>query len=75
MSIHRRGRSPALRRTAQAIRRPRDRVSTALKPAQVRQALRRLDENSITYVALARNGLLYVDSSQILNCFAPIFSE
>jgi putative ATP-binding cassette transporter len=32
-----------------------DRVSTALKPAQVRQALRRLDENSITYVALAED--------------------
>ena len=32
-----------------------DRVDAALKPAQVRQALRRLDENSITYVALAED--------------------
>jgi putative ATP-binding cassette transporter len=32
-----------------------DRVNAALKPAQVRQALRRLDENSITYVALAED--------------------
>jgi putative ATP-binding cassette transporter len=30
-----------------------DRVNTALKPAQVRQALRRLHENSITYINLA----------------------
>jgi putative ATP-binding cassette transporter len=30
-----------------------DRVNAALKPAQVRQALRRLDENSITYITLA----------------------
>jgi putative ATP-binding cassette transporter len=30
-----------------------DRVSDALKPAQVRQALQRLGENSITYVTLA----------------------
>jgi vitamin B12/bleomycin/antimicrobial peptide transport system ATP-binding/permease protein len=30
-----------------------DRVNATLKPAQVRQALRRLDENSITYITLA----------------------
>ena len=30
-----------------------DRVNAALKPDQVRQALRRLDENSITYIVLA----------------------
>jgi putative ATP-binding cassette transporter len=30
-----------------------DRVTAALKPAQVRQALRRLDENSITYITFA----------------------
>jgi putative ATP-binding cassette transporter len=32
-----------------------DRVNTALKPAQVRQALRRFDENSITYITLAED--------------------
>jgi putative ATP-binding cassette transporter len=32
-----------------------DRVSATLKPAQVRQALRRLDENSITYITLAED--------------------
>ena len=32
-----------------------DRVNAALKPAQVRQALRRLDENSITYITLAED--------------------
>jgi vitamin B12/bleomycin/antimicrobial peptide transport system ATP-binding/permease protein len=32
-----------------------DRVTAALKPAQVRQALRRLDENSITYITLAED--------------------
>jgi putative ATP-binding cassette transporter len=32
-----------------------DRVDAALKPAQVRQALRRLDENSITYITLAED--------------------
>jgi putative ATP-binding cassette transporter len=32
-----------------------DRVATALRPAQVREALRRLDENSITYIALAED--------------------
>jgi putative ATP-binding cassette transporter len=32
-----------------------DRVGTALKPAQIREALRRLDENSITYIALAED--------------------
>jgi putative ATP-binding cassette transporter len=32
-----------------------DRVNTSLKPAQVRKALRRFDENSITYVALAED--------------------
>ena len=32
-----------------------DRVNTALKPAQVRQALRGLDENSITYITLAED--------------------
>jgi putative ATP-binding cassette transporter len=30
-----------------------DRVTAALKPAQVRQVLRCLDENSITYISLA----------------------
>jgi vitamin B12/bleomycin/antimicrobial peptide transport system ATP-binding/permease protein len=30
-----------------------DRVTAALKPAQVRQALRRFDENSITYITFA----------------------
>jgi putative ATP-binding cassette transporter len=30
-----------------------DRISAALKPAQVREWLRRLDENSITYITLA----------------------
>ena len=30
-----------------------DRVNAALSPAQVRQVLRRLDENSITYITLA----------------------
>jgi putative ATP-binding cassette transporter len=35
-----------------------DRLNTALKPAQVRQALRRFDENSITYVTLAENAEL-----------------
>jgi vitamin B12/bleomycin/antimicrobial peptide transport system ATP-binding/permease protein len=30
-----------------------DRVTTALKPAEVRQALRRFDENSITYITFA----------------------
>ena len=32
-----------------------DRVNAALKPAQVRQALRRLDESSITYITLAED--------------------
>jgi putative ATP-binding cassette transporter len=32
-----------------------DRVDAALKPAQFRQALRRLDENSITYITLAED--------------------
>ena len=32
-----------------------DRVDVVLEPAQLRQALRSLDENSITYVALAEN--------------------
>jgi putative ATP-binding cassette transporter len=32
-----------------------DRVNATLKPAQVRQALRRLDENSITYITLAED--------------------
>jgi vitamin B12/bleomycin/antimicrobial peptide transport system ATP-binding/permease protein len=32
-----------------------DRVNAALKPAQVRQALRRLGENSITYITLAED--------------------
>jgi len=32
-----------------------DRVNAALKPAQVRQALRRLDENCITYITLAED--------------------
>lgn len=32
-----------------------DRVTAALKPAQVRQALRRLDENSITYITFAED--------------------
>jgi putative ATP-binding cassette transporter len=32
-----------------------DRVNAALKPGQVRQALRRLDENSITYITLAED--------------------
>jgi vitamin B12/bleomycin/antimicrobial peptide transport system ATP-binding/permease protein len=32
-----------------------DRVNAALKPAQVRQALRCLDENSITYITLAED--------------------
>jgi putative ATP-binding cassette transporter len=32
-----------------------DRVDVVLEPAQLRQALQRLDENSITYVALAEN--------------------
>jgi vitamin B12/bleomycin/antimicrobial peptide transport system ATP-binding/permease protein len=34
-----------------------DRVDAALKPAQVRQALRRLDENSITYVTFAEDAV------------------
>ena len=33
----------------------RDRVTAALKPAQVRQALRRFDENSITYITFAED--------------------
>ena len=32
-----------------------DRVNAALKPAQLRRALRRLDENSITYITLAED--------------------
>jgi putative ATP-binding cassette transporter len=32
-----------------------DRVNTALKPAQVRQALRRFNQNSITYITLAED--------------------
>ena len=32
-----------------------DRVTAALKPAQVRQVLRRLDENSITYITFAED--------------------
>ena len=32
-----------------------DRVNAALKPAQVREALRRLDESSITYITLAED--------------------
>jgi putative ATP-binding cassette transporter len=32
-----------------------DRVNAALKPAQFRQALRRLDENSITYITLSED--------------------
>ena len=32
-----------------------DRVTAALKPAQVREALRRLDENSITYITFAED--------------------
>jgi vitamin B12/bleomycin/antimicrobial peptide transport system ATP-binding/permease protein len=35
-----------------------DRVDVVLEPAQLRQALRRLDDNSITYVALAENSEL-----------------
>ena len=30
-------------------------MNAALKPAQVRQALRHLDENSITYITLAED--------------------
>jgi putative ATP-binding cassette transporter len=32
-----------------------DRVTAVLKPAQVRQALRRFDENSITYITFAED--------------------
>jgi len=32
-----------------------DRVNAALKPAQLRHALRRLNENSITYITLAED--------------------
>ena len=32
-----------------------DRVTAALKPAQIRQALRRFDENSITYITFAED--------------------
>jgi putative ATP-binding cassette transporter len=32
-----------------------DRVNAALKPPQVRQALRRLDENAITYITLVED--------------------
>jgi ABC-type uncharacterized transport system fused permease/ATPase subunit len=32
-----------------------DRVNAALKPAQVRTALRRLDDNTITYITLAED--------------------
>jgi hypothetical protein len=32
-----------------------DRVTAALKPAQVREVFRRLDENSITYVTFAED--------------------
>ena len=32
-----------------------DRVDAALKPAQVRRVLRRLEENSITYITLAED--------------------
>jgi putative ATP-binding cassette transporter len=35
-----------------------DRVNTALKSAQIRQVLRRLDENSITYITLAEDAEL-----------------
>jgi putative ATP-binding cassette transporter len=35
-----------------------DRVNATLKPSQVRQALRRLDENSITYITLAEDAEL-----------------
>jgi putative ATP-binding cassette transporter len=32
-----------------------DRVTASLKPAQVREALRRLDESSITYITFAED--------------------
>lgn len=32
-----------------------DRVTASLKPAQIREALRRLDENSVTYIAFAED--------------------
>jgi putative ATP-binding cassette transporter len=52
-----------------------DRVTVALKPAQVREALRRLDENSITYITFAEDAesldlydaLLKIDADGVWN--------
>ena len=43
-----------------------DRVDAVLEPAQLRQALRRLDENSITYVVLAENAELVEQYDAVL---------
>ena len=43
-----------------------DRVNVVLEPAQFRQALRRLDENSITYVALAEHAELLEQYDAVL---------
>jgi vitamin B12/bleomycin/antimicrobial peptide transport system ATP-binding/permease protein len=43
-----------------------DRVGVVLEPAQLRQALRRLDENAITYVALAEHAELVEQYDAVL---------
>jgi putative ATP-binding cassette transporter len=48
-----------------------DRVTAALKPAQVRQALRRLDENSITYITLAED----TESAELYDALLEIHAD
>jgi len=48
-----------------------DRVNATLKPAQIRQALRLLDENSITYIALAEDA----DSVELYDAVLEIDAE
>ena len=43
-----------------------DRVNAVLEPAQFRQALRRLDENSITYIALPEHAELVEQYDAVL---------
>ena len=48
-----------------------DRVTASLKPVQVRDALRRLDENSITYVAFADE----LESTELYDAVLEIDAE
>ena len=46
-------------------------MNAALKPAQVRQALRHLDENSITYITLAEDA----ESAELYDAVLEIDAE